>query len=231
MSSFVRPKSVSKRILILCEGWTEYNYASALKQSLNRDKQRGIEINIYSPTNENNIEHLFKRALKFINEAKKENNPYDIVWIFFDNDNQNILKNLTNLLKKKKRNINEIKKCFTFDSNSNTYNKKDDLSIIKFAYSCICIEHWFIIHLKDIRTPFKDAIEAKRKLENLWKKTFNEEYKKNGQNHFDKLKKKQANAIKIAQSIRKAAEKDEKPIHEINPYFTVDKLIEFFYKL
>ena len=57
-----------------------------------------------------------------------------------------------------------------------------------------------------------------------------DEYKKTGQNHFEKLKEKREDAIKRDIKIRKQAEKDNIPILDRNPYFTLDKFIEFFHQ-
>jgi len=215
-------KKVSKRILIICEGWTEYNYAKSLKESLERDKQRGIKIS--EPDHKTNIEELFRKAKEQIKKSKKDGNEYDLVWIFFDNDKQNLEEKLNNLVKK-----GDITKFFDFN-NYFSSNNKDDLSLIKFAYSCLCIEHWFIIHFKEMRSPFTESNKAEEELNNLWKKEFNEEYKKTGQNHFEKLKEKREDAIKRARKIREQAENDNIPILDRNPYFTLDEFIDFFHK-
>jgi hypothetical protein len=216
-------KKVSKRILIICEGWTEHNYAKALKGSLEKEKQRGIEIKILKPDGKTNIEQLFKKAEEYIQESKRNGNEYDLVWIFFDNDKQNLKKKLSNLVKK-----GDITKFFDFN-NYFSNNNKNDLSLIKFAYSSLCIEHWFIIHFKEKCSGFNESDEAKKELNNLWKKEFNEEYKKTGQNHFEKLKEKLEDAIKRARKIRKQGDKNI-PILDRNPYFTLDEFIEFFRK-
>jgi len=217
-------RKVSKRILIICEGWTEYNYAKALRKSLEREKQKGIQIEIPKPDGKTNIEELFIKAKKYIKESKRDDNKYDLVWIFFDNDKQNLKQKLNNLV-----NNGDITKFFDFN-NYFSNNNKDDLSLIKFAYSCLCIEHWFIIHLKEMRSPFTESNKAEEELNNLWKKEFNEEYKKAGQNHFEKLKEKRKNATDIARKIREQAEKDNIPILDRNPYFTLDEFIDFFHK-
>jgi len=216
-------KKVSKHILIICEGWTEYNYAKALKESLpETDKQRGIKIP--EPDHKSTIEELFKKAEKYIQDSKREGNKYDLVWIFFDNDKQELKEKLSKLVKN-----GDITKFFDFN-NYFSSNNKDDLSLIKFAYSCLCIEHWFIIHFKEMRSPFTESNKAEEELNNLWKKEFNDEYKKTGQNHFEKLKEKREDAIKRDIKIRKQAEKDNIPILDRNPYFTLDKFIEFFHQ-
>jgi hypothetical protein len=76
-------RCVAKRILIIVEGLSEYRYAEALKRSLQKDKQRAISVELPKPSNENGALQLLSRAEKMIKKAKRENNPYDSVWIFF----------------------------------------------------------------------------------------------------------------------------------------------------
>lgn len=127
-------RKTGQHILIIPEGWCEYNYAQALKHSLPRDKQRSISIEMSKPNNENNAFQLLDKANKMIRKAKQDKNSYDAVWIFFDNDNQPNL-------------------AAFFQKLSNTP--------AQIAYSSICIEHWFIILLfiwKTIVRPIKMLI-------------------------------------------------------------------------
>jgi hypothetical protein len=201
-------RKISKHILILCEGWTEYKYAQSLKNSLNRDKQRGIVIDISKPNNENKAYQLISKAKERINTSKTNKNPYDVVWLFFDND----LQDLENVFK-------QIK----------TFNEKNSTKI-EISYSCISIEHWFIIHFKDVRKPFEKAKDAEKELCKLWKKSLREPYDKS-LNHYEKLKDKMESAIKIAKQIHKQTKAKNKPIYKCNPYFSIHNLIEFMKQL
>ena len=57
-------KKVSKRILIIPEGWCEYNYAQALKASLEKSKQRGVTVEMPKPNNENKA--LLDNSVRFV---------------------------------------------------------------------------------------------------------------------------------------------------------------------
>ncbi|MCC6548596.1 MAG: RloB domain-containing protein [Ignavibacteriaceae bacterium] len=197
-------RRVGKYILILPEGWCEYNYAMALKKSLPRDKQRSISVEMPSPGAKNTVKHLMQKAVRLKAKAKQDKNPYDAVWLFFDNDNQSGLKDVFRKLK---------------------------LLEIRIAYCSISIEHWFILHLEDIRTPFANSDEALRKIKMLWRSHFNSDYHKTTIKHFDKLKEDLDTAAKRAEQIWKQAEKDGIPIEERNPYFTIPDLISYFTSL
>lgn len=98
-----------KHILIIPEGWCEYNYAQALKTSLPRNKQRSISVEMPRPDNENSVSQLLDKAWTMLQKARHDKNPYDVIWVFFDNDGQ------TNLAQ-----------CFQRLNNSP----------VKIAYSC-----------------------------------------------------------------------------------------------
>lgn len=193
-----------KYMLIIPEGLCEYNYAQALKNSLPRNKQRSINIKMPSPTNENKALQLLKKAQDMIQKAKNENNPYDMVWIIFDNDNQPDL---------------------------NTFFQKLSKTSIKIAYSSICIEHWFILHLEDNRQSFSNAQQATKKIGVLWKREFDEQYHKTKINHFERLQGKLPHAIERAKAIQQQAETEGLPMDRRNPYFTLHEFIEFFQQL
>lgn len=44
-------RRAGQHILIIPEGWCEYNYAQAFKHSLPRDKQRSISVEMPKPEN------------------------------------------------------------------------------------------------------------------------------------------------------------------------------------
>ncbi|MEW6005464.1 MAG: RloB family protein [Stygiobacter sp.] len=197
-------KRAGQHILIIPEGWCEYNYAQALKNSLPRDKQRSISVEMPKPNNENNAFQLLAKAEKMIKKARQDNNPYDAVWIFFDNDNQPNLPDF-------------------FQSLSNTK--------VQIAYSSICIEHWFIIHLEDNRQAYQNALQALQRIENLWHQHFNQTYHKTKVNHFEQLKGNLTTAIERATSITQQADADAIPMFNRNPFFTIQKFIQFFQSL
>jgi hypothetical protein len=80
-------KRLQKRILILCEGETEKIYLSSLKNTLNRDVQRNIEINIQKAKYSEPV-NIIKEALAKQKTAKQDKQPYDAIWLVFDDDNR-----------------------------------------------------------------------------------------------------------------------------------------------
>ncbi|MEW5844994.1 MAG: RloB family protein [Bacteroidota bacterium] len=197
-------RRAGQHILVLPEGWCEYNYAQALKNSLPREKQRSISVEMPKPNNENSALQLLNKAEKRIKNAKKDNNPYNAVWIFFDNDNQ---PDLTEF----------------FQKLTNT--------TVQIAYSCMCIEHWFIIHLEDNRQAFQNAQQALQRIETLWQNNFNQPFHKTKVNHFQKLTQNLATAMNRANTITQQAEADGTPIAKRNPFFTIQDFIHFFQSL
>jgi hypothetical protein len=134
-------KRLQKRILILCEGETERIYLDALKNTLSRDIQRNIEINIKKakcsePAN------IIKEALTKRKTAKHEMQPYDSIWLVFDDDNRS---NIETLFAKA---------------------KKENFSI---AYNSISIELWFILHFEQTAKAFNSASEAETHLKKYCK--------------------------------------------------------------
>lgn len=197
-------RCAGKHILIVPEGWCEYSYAQALKYSLPRDKQRSISVEMPKPNNENSASRLLDKAEMAIKKAKRDKNPYDTVWILFDNDNQ---PNLVSFFQRLKS------------------------SFVKIAYSCICIEHWFIMHFEDNRQAYQDARQALQRIKTLWHSQFNQDYHKTKIMHFEKLKERMPIAMNRASAIKQQAEADEIPITKRNPFFTIQDLINYFQKL
>lgn len=197
-------RRAGQHILIIPEGWCEYNYAQALKHSLPRDKQRSISVEMPKPNNENSAFQLLDKAEVMIKKARRDKNPYDAVWIFFDNDNQ---PNLTAF----------------FQSLSNT--------TIKIAYSSMCIEHWFVIHFENNRQAYQNAHQALQRIETLWQQNFNQTYHKTKVNHFEKLKGNVTTAMERANTITQQAEANATPVVNRNPFFTIQTFIQFFQSL
>lgn len=132
--------SPNKRILILCEGVTEYLYAKSLQSELPRNLQRSISIEI-DYNSKNDPKSLAEEARKRKRKAKKERNPYDSVWLFFDHDNWP-----------------QLEAAF----------KIVDAEGLHIAYSAMCIEHWFILHFENCGRSFQDGGEALRFLKTKW---------------------------------------------------------------
>lgn len=184
----------NKRILILCEGVTEYLYAKSLQSQLPRNLQRSISIEI-DYNSKNDPKSLAEEARKRKRKARKERNSYDSIWLFFDHDNWPQLEAAFRII---------------------------DSERFCIAYSSMCIEHWFILHFENCGRSFQDGTEALRFLKTKWP-----EYHKTKLKHFQLLKSNLNTAIERAKILRKNIQK-ELPKYQRNPYFTIDKLIEFF---
>lgn len=76
----------NRRILILCEGVTEKLYATSLRAELDRRLQRSISVEVTQGDQQNPLD-LVREAIVKKKKARKEKNPYDDIWIFFDHDN------------------------------------------------------------------------------------------------------------------------------------------------
>lgn len=189
---------INKRILILCEGATEYIYAKSLQMELPRELQRSVAIEIFYQT-QNDPKSLVQEAHKRERNANKERNAYDIVWLFFDNDNWPQLGEAFALI--------------------NKYG-------FRIAYTSICIEHWFILHFEHCGRAFNNGEEVIRHLNRLWP-----QYHKTKINAFAALKDRLATAIERANLINRTQGNSEAPVHERNPYFTVQDLVSFFEEL
>lgn len=133
-------RRINQRILILCEGMSEYLYAKALQQELPRALQHSIAVEI-DYTHQNDPLSLAKEALRRSNKAKKERNPYNSVWLFFDHDNSPQLQAALQLVEKHK---------------------------LQIAYTSICFEHWLILHYENCGRAFQNAHEAIHYLRKFW---------------------------------------------------------------
>lgn len=183
-----------KRILIFCEGMTEYLYATSLKRELSRAVQRGIQIDIDHHADGNPLT-MVTTAIRKEKLAIKEKTPYNAIWLFFDHDNNPWLSKAFRMIRKNK---------------------------FRIAYSAICIEHWFILHLENCNRAFQTPKQALKHLQEIWPA-----YHKTKSKHYDYLKDRLPRAIKRAKTIRHNADKSL-PIERHNPYFSVDKLVGFF---
>jgi hypothetical protein len=133
----IRP---NKRILILCEGETEYFYAKALQSTLPRDKQRGLSIDTFI-NKPNDPKSLAQEAKKRVISARRERNAYSEVWVFFDNDNWPQLNDAFEIIRKEQ---------------------------FRYAYCSICFEHWFILHFEFCGRTFANGDQAITYLKRLW---------------------------------------------------------------
>jgi len=136
----MRKPRLNKRILILCEGMTEYIYARSLQMELPRALQRSVSVEIFYP-DQNDPKSLAMEARRKVHEATRDRNPFDHVWLFFDHDNWPQLADAFRIIERERYNI---------------------------AYTSICIEHWFILHFEHCGRAFRTGEEALRYLNRLW---------------------------------------------------------------
>ena len=136
----MKPSKPNQRILILCEGETEYYYAKALQMELPRDIQRTISIDI-DYESKNDPKNLAKEAKNRKEKARRERNPYNSIWLFFDNDNWP-----------------QLREAFEIIS-------REDF---KIAYSSMCIEHWFILHFENCGRAFMNGEETLTYIKHIW---------------------------------------------------------------
>lgn len=87
-------RTPNKRILILCEGETEVEYFEKLKLNTalaHRLAAVLIEPIIYKP-NDNSLTGLVWEAIQRKRTETRKGNPFDSIWIVFDNDERNSFK-------------------------------------------------------------------------------------------------------------------------------------------
>lgn len=186
----------NKRILILCEGVTEQLYATSLRASLSRNLQRSISVEV-SVVDHSDPLNLVKEAIAKNRKARKEKNPYDSIWLFFDHDNSSQLRDAFELI---------------------------DRESFKFAFTSLCLEHWFILHFEDCGRAFQRGEEVLRHLRGLWP-----EYHKTKLNHFRFLKEQLSVAIERANRIN--GREEDNQAYEKNPYCSIPGLISYFHSL
>ncbi|MES2652971.1 MAG: RloB family protein [Bacteroidota bacterium] len=130
----------NKRILILCEGMTEYLYAKSLQNQLPREKRRLLNIEI-GQSQQNDPLSIVKEAERKVKTAEKERNKYDAVWLFFDHDNWPQLKEALERAERVGFNL---------------------------AFTAISIEYWFILHFEDCGRAFANGDECLKYLKKYW---------------------------------------------------------------
>lgn len=187
----------NKRILIICEGITEYLYAKSLQSELPRKLQRSVSIEI-DYNSKNDPKGLAEEARKRKRTAMGEKNAYDSIWLFFDHDNWPQLQAAFSII------------------------ETEEFCI---AFSSVCIEHWFILHFENCGRSFQNGEEALHYLRSKWPN-----YHKTKIKHYEELRNRLDTALVRAKAFRRNVQTDL-PKHQRNPYFTIDKLIEFFKEL
>ncbi|GHA68656.1 RloB family protein [Pontibacter akesuensis] len=191
-------KKVNSRVLILCEGETEELYFLEIKNSLSRDTQKGLQINISRSKNRDPL-NIVKEAIIKKKAAKNEGAPYSTVWVVFDHDN-----------------FPKRKEAFA----------KAISNDIKLAYSSISIEVWFIFHYEYRVRSFTNGVEVKK----YFKDNYMPNYRPGTSRVYEQIQSLTKTAIDNAVKIRDHHIDDVlsgKHISDLNPYITIDELVEY----
>lgn len=132
-----RRRRLKPRILIMCEGETERNYFQAIKES-EAYKRNLIAVNPQVIKAKHSApEMVVNEAIRREKEARKENNPYDAIWVVFDHDHSP---------NRKKAYDAALKADF------------------KVAFSAICFEIWYLLHFVKTSRNFRNAHELIKEL-------------------------------------------------------------------
>jgi len=94
--------------------------------------QRGIQIQI-SFSSDTSAMQVVNEAREMEVQAKRDKNPFETIWLFFDHDNQPKL--------------------------ADVFTKIDKWGYF-VAYSSICFEHWFLLFFEDNRRAHRNAVEV-----------------------------------------------------------------------
>lgn len=191
-----KPRTYKKRVLILCEGETESIYFRGLKASETFRMKGAIDVQIKSPGKD--ALNLVKEANKAQTNARKEQNPFDQVWVVFDKDQ-----------------YNKHQQAFELAFRKN----------IGIAFSSISFEVWFLLHFERTRRAFLSSREVidHLKASHLpdFKKTGQDHFKRTR----DATQKGIANAQWLREQKALDRERENGAIYNLNPYITVDELV------
>ncbi len=189
------------RILIVCEGReTEFNYFNGFKQILNSFRKSNaddmIVLDVKSVGNKTTANQIVERA-----EKEKASTALDYleIWCVFDKDND---------AQNSPRDYNEI---------IDTRAKSKGLRV---AYSNPAFELWYLLHFCYHHVELQYDSCCEKELTRYLK----EEYKKSDPKLFDKVKEKQAIAIKNAKRLMEKWE-GRTDFANHNPSTTVHELV------
>ncbi|MCX6181114.1 MAG: RloB family protein [Bacteroidetes bacterium] len=196
--------SFNKRGLILCEGETEENYFKGLvTQEKYRRKFQSIDVNIFKPKDHSPV-GLVNKAKELSDVAKKEDNPYDFVWVVFDRDGHA-----------------KLPEAFELARTSNPE--------IKIAYTTPCFEYFVLLHFKKTTKLFNkcDDVISQIKKEGL------PDYQK-ATDLFDLLSEHKDTAVLNGEWVINQSKDDMKAgkkVYELSAYSNVHELVQFLYSL
>jgi hypothetical protein len=194
----------NKRGLILCEGETEENYFQGLvSQDKYRRKFSSVDVKIFKPKDHSPL-GLVKYAKLKINEAKKEKNAYDFVWVIFDKDGHA-----------------KIPEAFEIARVSKPE--------IKIAFTIPCFEYFVLLHFEKTTKPFKKCDAVISQIRKKWLP----DYEK-ATNIFETLLPNKDIGIKNSEWIIEQFNDEidsGKRIYEISAYSNIHDLVEYLYEL
>ena len=189
------------KVLVLCEGLTEKNYLLEIKNTLPRENQGGIKIEI-EVFKKNDPLNLVKEALRRKQKARKEGAQYDRMWVVFDHDN-----------------LPNRDKAFKLANHNN----------IDVAYSSFNIEVWFLLHFSYSTRAYTNGDEVKQKLRGNYITDYKPGKTRILTTLQSNYETALQHARKLRNA--KQAELDAgTPIWRLNPYITLDQLTEFLYQ-
>lgn len=194
----------SQRGLILCEGETEENYFKGLiTQERYRRKFSPIDVEIFKPKDHSPLGLVNEAKLK-INEAKREKNPYNFVWVIFDRDGHA-----------------KIPVAFEIARTSRPE--------IKIVYTKPCFEYYVLLHFEKTTKPFSKCDDVISYINEKYKI----DYKK-ASNLFDFLLTQKETGISNGNwVVNQFADEIEngKKIYELSAFSNVHELVEYLYSL
>jgi len=197
-------RTLPKRHLILCEGDSEVRYFISYRiDDENRERLRGLEIQIFRPVNHSPI-GLVKEAKKLIKEAKKDKAPYESVWVVFDRNGHA-----------------NIPSAFEEARTSNPP--------INVIFSVVCFEYWILLHFEKRKIFFANGDAIVHHL----KQKFIDNYAKAqlGYNHLkDKFDIAIENAQWLHQQNQNDLQNGSRK-YELDAYTDIDLLMLFLKKL
>ena len=190
------------KVLVLCEGITEKNYLLEIKNTLPRQNQRGIKIDI-DTFKKNDPLNLVKEACRRKQRAHKEGAQYDKIWVAFDHDN-----------------LPNRDRAFDLAARNG----------IEIAYASFNIEVWFLLHFEYSTRVYTNGDQVKSTLRNRFLSdyvpgqrgllaTLQLNYEVALQ-HAERLR--QAQQVEIDHGAS---------VWDINPYVTIDRLTEYLYRI
>lgn len=122
----------NKLVLVLCEGHGEVAYFNGIKLDDEYKRQlASVGIDIHQPQNYSPL-GLVKHAIEKQEEAKREKNEYDSIWVCFDKDGH---ANIPHALKLANQNGIDV------------------------AFSSVCFEYWILLHFENTTKGYRKCDE------------------------------------------------------------------------